>query len=155
MINITKVETLTGELFNELFIALTEDVSDGLTSPLKRLAQVKFLAEVLEAAKAEIEPMAIDELSSYNDKETIQTCGFYKVERREAGVKYDFSQCNHPGWELAAVAAKQAEQTRKAIEQTLRTIQKPIHVVDDETGEVYQIQPPAKSSKTVAVFTKL
>jgi hypothetical protein len=69
--------------------------------------------------------------------------------KKEAGAKYDFSNCNHPKWNELNLYQSQIKDDMKSIETTLKTIKEPITIVDESTGSVVQVNPPIKSSKTI------
>jgi hypothetical protein len=69
--------------------------------------------------------------------------------KKEAGAKYDFSNCNHPKWIELNLYQSQIKDDMKSIETTLKTIKEPITIVDESTGSVVQVNPPIKSSKTI------
>lgn len=69
--------------------------------------------------------------------------------KKEAGAKYDFSNCNHPKWIELSQKESELKEQKKVIETTLKTIKAPMTIVDDETGDIISVNPPIKSSKTI------
>lgn len=70
-----------------------------------------------------------------------------KITEGMTGVKYDFSTCNDQEFEqLNEVfeAAKDALEERKNF---LKSVTKPLELVNTDTGETYTIHPPVKSGK--------
>jgi hypothetical protein len=77
-----------------------------------------------------------------------------KFQTKEAGVKYDYSQCNHP--ELADLELQSAELQLKikAIQKQLQTL--PLEGVEQLFfDEVVRIYPPSKTSTTILQTTLL
>lgn len=111
-----------------------EDVIKGLTS------NKQYKDSVLEAAQ------------KYGQK----SFGYKhsKVEIKEVGTKYDFSQCADPV--LESLYQKQAEinERLKARETMLKTLpEKGLILTDEESGETFTAYPPAKSSSTSVAIT--
>ena len=81
----------------------------------------------------------------------------FKAELRETGVKYNYT--GDPIWERLNFSFKEAEELRKAREERLKTVQplKPgqnyATEVDEDTGEAFEVKPPAKTSTTSPVLT--
>jgi hypothetical protein len=69
--------------------------------------------------------------------------------KKEAGAKYDFSNCNHPKWIELSQKENEIKEQKKDIETTLKTIKAPMTIVDNETGDIISVNPPIKSSKTI------
>jgi hypothetical protein len=69
--------------------------------------------------------------------------------KKEAGAKYDFSNCNHPKWIELSQKENEIKEQKKEIETTLKTIKAPMTIVDNETGDIISVNPPIKSSKTI------
>jgi hypothetical protein len=73
----------------------------------------------------------------------------YTFKQKEAGVKYDFSNCNHPNWINYSKTIEDAKQRMKDIESTLKTLKETTTIVENDTGEVYEINPPIRKSTTI------
>jgi hypothetical protein len=73
----------------------------------------------------------------------------YKFAKKEAGTKYDFSNCNHPRLTDLSVKEKEINKEKKDIEALLKVLKNPTTIVDEETGDIVTINPPIKSSKTI------
>lgn len=93
----------------------------------------------------------LKELNAQNlDADNIYKEAFgFTFTKKEAGAKYDFSNCNHPKWNELANYQSQIKDDMKSIEVTLKTIKEPITIVDESTGNIVQVNPPIKSSKTI------
>jgi hypothetical protein len=73
----------------------------------------------------------------------------FKFIKKEAGARYDFTKCNHPKWSDYYNQSKELSQKQKEIETTLKTLQSKQIIVDEETGEAFEVYPPVRSSKTI------
>lgn len=115
---------------------LIQEVEDGYGDPLALYAELKYLATFFADAAKQIEPLAIDAASRYNEK-TFQYQGF-QFTRKEGSTIYSFA--NVPQW---VGLKKQLEHIEKLAKQAARAsvLTGGGHVVD-ENGEVIE---PAES----------
>ena len=77
-----------------------------------------------------------------------------KFERKEVGIKYDYSQCNDS--KLVELEAELAQITElvKARQALLKSApQGGLIVTDPESGETYTVYPPSKQSTTSIAVT--
>lgn len=130
----------TKEEINKFTEQVQMEVIDGNVDPYKFAgivnALVKGLTKALEYNQANL------------PQEKYQAYGF-EFTPKEAGVRYDFSNCNHPHFTRLSEQKKGIEVELKELETTLKTLTKPTTIVDDESGEIVQIYPPIKSSKSI------
>ena len=64
----------------------------------------------------------------------------------EAGVKYDYTET--PSWVKLQDQIDALKEKQKEIEATCKTLKGKISILDEETGELNDFYPPAKSSTT-------
>ena len=70
------------------------------------------------------------------------------------GVKYDYSNCNHPRLNDIYNQIEALDKERKEIEKFLQSIKASMVIADESTeGEMITIYPPVKKSTTTPVFT--
>lgn len=141
---------------NQILYATTiiESVAEGNESALTVQAKIKFIQDTLKDASDGIKPMVVEELEKYDKREEISVLNGYRVELKEMGVKYDFSECNHPRLTEVVKAIDKLNEERKEIEAFLKTIKKSMSIADESTGgEEITIYPPSKKSTTTPVFT--
>ncbi len=121
---------------------LSMEVVNGEIDPIWLHGTLTKFIKNLQALKELNE----NELSLDIDK--FETHG-YKFAKKEAGTKYDFSNCNHP--RLTDLYAKETKinKEKKDIEALLKTLKNPTTIVDEETGDIVTINPPIKTSKTI------
>jgi len=121
---------------------LSMEVVNGEIDPIWLHGTLTKFIKNLQALKELNE----NELSLDIDK--FETHG-YKFAKKEAGTKYDFSNCNHPRLTDLSVKEKEINKEKKDIEALLKTLKNPTTIVDEETGDIVTINPPVKSSKTI------
>ena len=86
-------------------------------------------------------------------KGEIPTSSGASFQVKETGVKYDFSQCNDPVWNNLKEQADRINEQLKEREKYLKVIKNPKTEIDEETGEVYTIIPPTRTSTTSYTVT--
>jgi len=141
---------------NQILYATTiiEAVAEGLENPLQVQAKIKFIQDTLKDASDGIKPMVIEELEKYDKREEISVLNGYRVELKEMGVKYDYSDCNHPRLTEIIAGIDKLNEERKEIENFLKALKKPMSITDESTGgEEVTVYPPSKKSTTTPVFT--
>lgn len=143
----------TKDQINNFANQLIEDVQEGITDPLLLHTQIKMIEMALDRVKEGIREAALNEASKHGLK-TFDYNGVI-VEIRETGVKYDYSSCGDTDWEQAKTSEAQFAQLRKDREAELKVMKVPHTRVNEATGEVYQINPPQRTSTTgLAVIIK-
>ncbi|MCZ2130457.1 MAG: hypothetical protein LC109_09345 [Bacteroidia bacterium] len=129
----------TKEEINKFTEQVQMEVINGEVDPHKFQgiinALVKGLSKALEHNQANL------------PQEKYEAYGF-TFTPKEAGVSYDYSNCNHPKWIELSNYESQIKTDKKSIEETLKTIKEPMEIVVDG-GEVVTINPPIKKSKTI------
>lgn len=81
------------------------------------------------------------------------TVGDCSAKLCEAGVSYDYSVCGDPELERLYAEAEGIKERIKARETFLRGIDGHLSVLDENTGEVRFIYPPARTSRTTIKLT--
>jgi len=130
---------------------LIEQIENGEIDALKFKIFLKHLEAVMDNIKEPLDRAAANEADKYGQR-SFELLGA-KVEMRELAVKYDYSHCGYPVWERADVTAKKAAEDKKAVEKFLGSLKEKVSVNDELTGEVCDVFPPMKSSKTSIVIT--
>jgi hypothetical protein len=125
---------------------------EGQIDTLTALARIEFLSQVLENAKSVLRDKAIDELDLYGPE---ARTGVVKLgvtfKHKETAVKYDFSNVQH--WSLLKQEEDIATQSKKEFEALLKTLKTRTSIADPNTGEMIDVAPPVKSSKTTVEIT--
>lgn len=78
-----------------------------------------------------------------------------KLESKMVGVKTDYSGCGYDPYNLASYQMAAVKLQIKKHEDFLKSITKPLTIVDEETGETSTINPPIKSGKLSPIATIL
>lgn len=124
---------------------LIQSVRSGDLNPLQLIVQLHALTKVYEEVREEIEDNVLKEAEKYPEK-VIERYGA-RIEKSEVGTKYSYATSKDIQWEQLDAEFKAIERKRKDREEFLRTLKEPLTAVNEETGEVYKIMPPFKTSK--------
>jgi hypothetical protein len=127
---------------------LTIKVMDGEEDPIKKTANLDFIIKACTNAKEILKPYVITELEK--DKLRTDYHG-YKIEICEAGVSYDYSNCNDSELEELTEALEIAKEAVKQRQDFLKTIKGSLDVVQD--GEAKTIYSPVRKSTTTPKLT--
>lgn len=133
-----EIESFSSKIISEL--------ESGMINPLDLLKQIKCFEKVIEQTKDTLSKMAREEAEKYGTK-NFEFKGV-KIELAEVGTKYDYSKCND--FVMAKVSEDLAKlnETKKQRETFLKSLKEPIQLVDEESGDVFQVMPPVKSSSS-------
>lgn len=124
---------------------LIKGVKSGEINPLELIVQLHALTKVYEEVREEIEENVLKEAEKYPEK-VIERYGA-RIEKTEVGTKYNYATSKDIEWERLDSEYKTLERRRKEREEFLRALKEPMTAVNEETGEVYKIMPPFKTSK--------
>lgn len=125
---------------------LTEEVLQGEVNPLELHVKLTAMQKAFETVKTNIAKEVLAEAQKHN----APTFKAYtsEISIQELGVKYDFTNC---GDLVYADLKKKEEELKMEIknrEAFLKSCKAGTELIDSESGEVYTIYPPAKSSTT-------
>ena len=137
---------------NDAIQHLTKGVEDGLINPLELLTKIRATEKVLNGVLANIKDQIVTEALKYG-KEPIIVNGV-EMKIQEAGVKYDYSKCNHPEYNILVNQKNHISDQMKDLEGILKANKTSWEYVDTMTGETFTIYPPIKTS-TTTVITKI
>lgn len=153
IVNVIKEQIEAGEvafsktLAQQFAAQIIEQVEDGGRETLNALAQLEFFSQVIETAKSKIREIATDELDLYgNEAKTGVTKYGVTFKLKESGVRYNYTQTPKFN-EIKAKEDEIAEQ-RKALEDQLKILKTPTTMIEQETGEMIDLFPAIKTSKT-------
>lgn len=139
-------------LAQEFAAQIVEQVADGNRETLEALAQLEFFSQVIDAAKSKIRDIATDELDLFGSQaKTGVTKYGVTFKLKETGVRYDFSKTELFNQIKAKEEAIADE--RKALENQLKVLKAATTILNEETGEMNQLFPAIKSSKTTCEIT--
>lgn len=148
--NIQIIGALPTKANASIFAAeIVRQCQSGEADTLKTLTHFKAIEEAIKIAREKLVATALEAIEPYG-KAGATALGA-KIEQMEGGIKYDYSGC--PIWVKLNETAETAIEERKAREEILKKIQKPLHEVDPETGESHECLPAIKSSTTTIKIT--
>lgn len=132
---------------------LRNQILDGEVDALQAFVTLGKIEKVVSEVKkdATVLDYALGAYDKYNAKDV--TLGDCKVSAVEAGVKYYFSECGDAVLEELYKEEAGVKAKIKDRETFLKSVKKKTLIADPETGEIYSICPPAKSSKTTLKLT--
>ena len=110
----------------------------------------KAMEKVFEKIKPTLIENALNEISNFEKNPIIKGSEFSIV---EAGVKYDYSDCNDLEYNSLSIQLEALKSTLKDRETFLKSIKQPMQMIDENSGEVFTIYPPKKSSTTTLKVT--
>lgn len=121
----------------------------GNKNPFDYLGELEFISQAIDKAKSEIRELLIDELHLYENKTKTKNGIQFKL--KEAGTKYDFTSTEK--WKSMNDEIEQMKSHIKDLESHLKSIKTKQTMVDESTGELIELFPPIKSSKTTIEIT--
>lgn len=129
---------------------LEKGLNEGQIVPSELLRFQKAMEKVFEKIKPTLISNTIDEISQYEKNAVLKGAEFSIV---EAGTKYDFSDCNDLEYKALEFSLEKTKEALKQREMFLKSIKEPLQLIDEDSGEVYVIYPPKKSSTTTVKVT--
>ena len=125
--------------------ALIQPIIDGEIDPLRAVAKIRFLSDMLAAALKDdrVKNVILNEIDKNGGKEV--TAFGVKFTQKEMGVSYDFSVCQDPEYNRLAGEMETLKTKMKEREKYLMGIPaEGIPMVDQETGDCYKIIRPLR-----------
>jgi len=132
---------------NSFIERVVTEVKEGNRNPLETLVKLKAITKVADGITNNIMEDTISEALKYEKNEKAYGA---KIDVREAGVKYDYSQSQT--WRELIEERNALDERIKAIEFAYRNATPDTPYIDTITGEVFTI-PPTKHSKTVVAVS--
>ena len=125
---------------------LIQGVRSGDINPLQLVVQLHALTKVYEEVREEIEENVLKEADKFPER-VIERYGA-RIEKAEVGTKYNYLKTGDLEYEQLHADAQTANRRLKDREDFLKALKEPIQLLDERTGELYQIHPPFKTSKS-------
>lgn len=135
-------------------LQVIDAMREGQADPLKVHLQVKCMEDIIKQLNANklYQDEILNAASTYGQKSFEYNNS--KVEIKETGVKYDFSQCGDLDLQLLYEEQAIIDAKVKAREAMLKTVpQSGMTLLVEETGEAITVYPPSKQSKTGVAIT--
>ena len=145
-------ERINTETIHAFADGILTALDQGEMTAMDVALRFKFFEDLIAATKDKLRPLVVEELNNYHvGEDIVRYNGQFKV--KEAGTRYDFTNCNDPEWNRLTEVIDGFTKEQKAREKFLRTLTKPLTTVDEQTGEVVTINPPIKTSTTTYAIT--
>ena len=125
--------------------ALIQPIIDGEIDPLRAVAKIRFLSDMLAATLKDdrVKDVILSEIDKNGGKEV--TAFGVKFSQKEMGVSYDFSVCQDPEYNRLAADMETLKAKMKEREKYLMGIPaEGIPMVDQETGDCYKVIRPLR-----------
>lgn len=131
-----------------------QEISNNFINPIingdiqieKGILILRAIKKAIEDAEDKLHEDVVDAISKYG-KEGASINGA-KINIKEVGVKYDFDNCHCAIWNDLNNSIKELTEKRKEREAYLKCIIKKTTLVNEETGEIYTINPAIRKSTT-------
>lgn len=122
---------------------VTTEVEEGRVDPLKVALYMKTLEKIGEIVGKKLSEYYLREAEKYGAKQFAFNGAEISV--GPVSTTYDYTVCNHPGWNDLTKLINEATTQRKDIEALLKTLKSPQVLVIE--GEAVEVQPPVKNQK--------
>ena len=125
--------------------ALIQPIIDGEIDPLRAVAKIRFLSDMLAAALKDdrVKDVILNEIDKNGGKEV--TAFGVKFSQKEMGVSYDYTVCQDPEYNRLAGEMETLKAKMKEREKYLMGIPaEGIPMVDQETGDCYKVIRPLR-----------
>lgn len=134
----------TSDEVNRFANSLIQLVKNGEENPLAVLIQIRGMEKAFKIITEKIQENLLTEADKYPEKK-FQFKG-NDVDKSELGTRYNFDICGDRVYETRKSIAAAANTLVKEREEFLKALKEPLSTFDEETGEVFTIRPPSKSS---------
>ena len=125
--------------------ALIQPIIDGEIDPLRAVAKIRFLSDMLAATLKDdrVKNVILNEIDKNGGKEV--TAFGVKFAQKEMGVSYDYTVCQDPEYNRLATEMETLKAKMKEREKYLMGIPaEGIPMVDQETGDCYKVIRPLR-----------
>ena len=125
--------------------ALIQPIIDGEIDPLRAVAKIRFLSDMLAATLKDdrVKDVILNEIDKNGGKEV--TAFGVKFAQKEMGVSYDYTVCQDPEYNRLATEMETLKAKMKEREKYLMGIPaEGIPMVDQETGDCYKVIRPLR-----------
>jgi hypothetical protein len=131
---------------------IVNEFEKGAIDPFIFAGKLEFMLQTIEDAMVQIREMLIREIDVYGreGEQGIERANI-KFRKKEAGIRYDFTRTEM--WVKKNEELLQMKEEMKALENQLKAIHRTTTQVDDETGEIVELHPATRSSKTIIEIT--
>ena len=134
--------------------SIINQIEEGEVNPLSIQIGLSAIENVIKTVKASdtYKNSTLTEAEKYGQK-SFDLYGA-SLQIKEVGVKYDFTSCGDPAWNEMNQELEDLKAKMKEREDFLKRTPKDGQTcLDEQTGEVYKIYPPLKTSTTSVTTT--
>lgn len=121
---------------------IIQDVKEGRENPLEIQLLIKKYEFVLNEIKENIKVNVNTEVAKYGDKPF--EYGSAQMHYTPTATSYDFESCNDYEWNVINADIKYLHDQKKKREEFLKSLQSPISILNEQTGEIETVSPPQK-----------
>jgi hypothetical protein len=132
---------VTKQSINNTAKHIADLVADGEISPIDAIVKLKAFSDLYDALR----PLITDSIIAEIDKGNTSSNGV-EVSTMETAIKYDYTTTKK--WVELHYEIEKLTQELKVLETTIKTLTRPMQILDESTGELIEIKPAKKSSKT-------
>lgn len=133
-----------------LAINFVERVKESGQDPVKMMVNLKQVDEYVKHIKKYLKSYAVD----YANKRQVDSCQGAKIELRSPAT-YDYTNCQDPIWNYFVEEIKRLDELKKSRENFLKYVTKPTEQIDEETGDIFTVNPPLVSREETLYITLL
>ncbi len=151
LIEIVAKGNFDNKSINDLSAQISGLAINGDIDPLGMFISCKAISKILENVIANIEPEVLNEALKYNSK-VFEFHGA-TITIKELGTKYDYDACKDSVLQNIQRVKAQVSESEKKRQTFLKSLASKTNVVDEETGEMSELYPPIKTSKTGVIVT--
>ena len=139
------------EYIKDVTNAILQSVKEGYANALETKIKLKVLENVIKETFSILDSLARSEAEKHGEK-TFEMLGA-KVELAETGTKYDYAGCGDVIYARLVQESEALQAKIKEREAILKAIKTTAHMVDEQTGEMFQVTAPVKSSTSSIKIT--
>jgi len=134
----------TSDEVNRFANNVIQSVKNGEENPLQMLLQVRAMEKAFKIITEKIKENYLNEADKYpGDKFDFKG---NMIQKGDVHTEYDYSVCGDPIWVQRKGILDMAKDQLDERQEFLRALREPMTIVDDESGEVATVRPPAKKS---------
>lgn len=150
---IERVDALTKTNQKAIADQLITQVVSGEVDPIKAFIQIKGIVECLTVFLKDkgVVDTTVTACGRYGDEKPSYAGA--KMSVAEVGVRYDYSECGDAKYNELVAARAELDAQIKAREDFLKHMDGLQTIVDENTGEVFTVKPPVKTSSTSVKVT--
>lgn len=140
----------TKENIEALANSIATNVLEGNTDPLITVVQLEAIKKACDAAREKITEPVLRELQKHNNKTSVLGA---KVEQKEVGTKYDFTQSE--AWVVLNKQKEAIAEKMKAVEAIAKNVPTDTEssFTNTDTGETLAVVRATKTSTTSFAIT--